>query len=323
MVKVSVIVPIYNVEKYIEDCAKSLFQQTLNDIEYIFVNDCTPDNSIKILKEVLDAYPERKNQVKIVNLEVNSGQATARKRGVSEATGDFIIFCDGDDWVDKNMYQRLYDCAIQHNYDFVRCLFSRVSEGHQALCKLIPPESYANKKQLLSYLIRSSDFSSTCDKLVRRNVVFSQQFVYPKDNMCEDLVYVLQYVLNAKSIGYINESFYYYRQNESSISHVLETEHICRKALQISNNVELLQTILAKSNLKANFVGEIVAAKYMAKDSFRPIIERNGIYEKWKSCFSEINSKILFNKYLSVKQKLNFVLCLLGLYPFVKRLYRR
>ena len=246
MVKVSVIVPIYNVEKYIEDCAKSLFQQTLNDIEYIFVNDCTPDNSIKILKEVLDAYPERKNQVKIVNLEVNSGQAAARKRGVSEATGDFIIFCDGDDWVDKNMYQRLYDCAIQHNYDFVRCLFSRVSEGHQALCKLIPPESYANKKQLLSYLIRSSDFSSTCDKLVRRNVVFSQQFVYPKDNMCEDLVYVLQYVLNAKSIGYINESFYYYRQNESSISHVLETEHICRKALQISNNVELLQTILAK-----------------------------------------------------------------------------
>lgn len=323
MVKVSVIVPIYNVEKYIEDCAKSLFQQTLNDIEYIFVNDCTPDNSIKILKEVLDAYPERKNQVKIVNLEVNSGQAAARKRGVSEATGDFIIFCDGDDWVDKNMYQRLYDCAIQHNYDFVRCLFSRVSEGHQALCKLIPPESYANKKQLLSYLIRSSDFSSTCDKLVRRNVVFSQQFVYPKDNMCEDLVYVLQYVLNAKSIGYINESFYYYRQNESSISHVLETEHICCKALQISNNVELLQTILAKSNLKANFVGEIVAAKYMAKDSFRPIIERNGIYEKWKSCFSEINSKILFNKYLSVKQKLNFVLCLLGLYPFVKRLYRR
>ena len=323
MVKVSVIVPIYNVEKYIEDCAKSLFQQTLNDIEYIFVNDCTPDKSIKILKEVLDAYPERKNQVKIVNLEVNSGQAAARKRGVSEATGDFIIFCDGDDWVDKNMYQRLYDCAIQHNYDFVRCLFSRVSEGHQALCKLIPPESYANKKQLLSYLIRSSDFSSTCDKLVRRNVVFSQQFVYPKDNMCEDLVYVLQYVLNAKSIGYINESFYYYRQNESSISHVLDTEHICRKALQISNNVELLQTILAKSNLKANFVGEIVAAKYMAKDSFRPIIERNGIYEKWKNCFSEINSKILFNKYLSVKQKLNFLLCLLGLYPFVKRLYRR
>lgn len=323
MVKVSVIVPIYNVEKYIEDCAKSLFQQTLSDIEYIFVNDCTPDNSIKILKEVLDAYPERKNQVKIVNLEVNSGQAAVRKRGISEATGEFVIFCDGDDWVDKNMYQRLYDCAIQHNYDIVRCLFSRVSDGHQALCKLIPPESYANKKQLLSYLIRTSDFSSTCDKLVRRNVVFSQEFVYPKDNMCEDLVYVLQYVLNAKSIGYINESFYYYRQNESSISHVLETEHICRKALQISNNVELLQTILAKANLKANFVGEIVAAKYMAKDSFRPIIERNGIYEKWKNCFSEINSKILFNKYLSVKQKLNFLLCLLGLYPFVKRLYKR
>ena len=129
--------------------------------------------------------------------------------------------------------------------------------------------------------------------------------------------------MNAKSIGYINESFYYYRQNESSISHVIRIEHIVRKALQISNIVELLQAILAKANLKTNFKGEIVAAKYMAKDSFRPIIGRNGMYEKWKSCFSEINSKILFNKYLSVKQKLIFLICLLGLYPFIKRLYRR
>lgn len=323
MPKVSIIIPVYNVEKYIGKCARSLFQQTLDNIEYIFVNDCTQDNSINVIQEVLNEYPARKNQVRIFNLEVNSGQAAVRKFGISKATGEFVIFCDGDDWVDKHMYQRMYDCAIQNNYDVVRCNFSRFFGEQEILCKLIPEEAYEDKKRLLSYLIRSTDFSSTCDKLVRRKAVFSQGFVYPKDNMCEDLVYVLQYVLNAKSIGYINESFYYYRQNESSISHVLETEHICRKALQISNNVELLQAILAKANLKTNFKGEIVAAKYMAKDSFRPIIGRNGMYEKWKSCFSEINSKILFNKYLSVKQKLIFLICLLGLYPFIKRLYRR
>lgn len=69
-----------------------MFQQTLDDLEYIFVNDCTPDNSINVIQDVLKDYPSRKNQVKIVNLEINSGQAAARKRGVLEATGEFVIF---------------------------------------------------------------------------------------------------------------------------------------------------------------------------------------------------------------------------------------
>lgn len=322
MPKVSVIVPIYKVEKYIEKCARSLFEQTLEDVEYIFVNDCTPDNSIKILQKVLADYPVREKFVKIVNLEVNSGQAVVRKRGISEATGDFVIFCDGDDWVSKNMYKCMYDFATQYNYDVVRCLFSRISGNQEKLCKLIPTAAYIDKKQLLSYLIRSTDFSSTCDKLVRRKTVFKQNFDYPKDNMCEDLVYVLQYVLNAKSIGYINKSFYYYRQNASSISHVLDTDHICSKANQISNNVNLVQILLAKANLLQFYGGEIVAAKYMAKDAYRPIIERKGIYVKWKNCFSEINSKVLFNKYLTINQKINFVLCLFGLYPILKKMYK-
>lgn len=92
MPKVSIIILVYNIEKYIEKCARSLFQQTLDDLEYIFVNDCTPDNSINVIQDVLKDYPSRKNQVKIVNLEINSGQAAARKRGVLEATGEFVIF---------------------------------------------------------------------------------------------------------------------------------------------------------------------------------------------------------------------------------------
>ncbi len=77
MPKVSIIILVYNIEKYIEKCARSLFQQTLDDLEYIFVNDCTPDNSINVIQDVLKDYPSRKNQVKIVNLEINSGQAAA------------------------------------------------------------------------------------------------------------------------------------------------------------------------------------------------------------------------------------------------------
>lgn len=322
MPKVSVIIPVYKIEKYIEECAVSLFEQTLDDIEYIFVNDCTPDYSIKILQEVLQKYPVRKSQVRIIDLKVNSGQAAVRKRGVMEATGEYVIFCDGDDWIDKNMYKRMYELATKHNYDVVRCLFSRVSEKQEQLCKLIPTEIYADKMQLLSYLIRITDLSSTWDKLVRRSTIFTQDFVYPTDNMCEDLVYVLQYILNAKSVGYINEPLYYYRQNLESISNVLDIDHICRKSQQIANNVGLVQSILAKYNIQKNFEREIVAAKYMAKEAYRPIIERKGIYKKWKACFPEINSKVLLNEYLTIKQKVNYVLCLLGMYPLVRKLYR-
>ena len=99
MPKVSVIVPVYGVEKYIERCARSLFEQTLDDMEFIFVDDCTKDESIEVLKRVIDLYPVRKDQVKIIHHAVNKGLSRARETGVNAATGDYIGHCDSDDWV--------------------------------------------------------------------------------------------------------------------------------------------------------------------------------------------------------------------------------
>ena len=108
MPKVSVIVPIYNVEKYIERCLRSLFEQTLDDIEYIFVNDCTPDNSMIILEKILKEYPHRIKQVKIINHEQNQGQAGARTSGMKAMTGEYMIHCDPDDWVELDMYEIMF-----------------------------------------------------------------------------------------------------------------------------------------------------------------------------------------------------------------------
>ncbi len=105
MPKVSVIIPVYGVEKYIERCARSLFEQTLDDIEYLFIDDCTPDKSIEMLKQVLEDYPHRKPQVVIHRMEQNSGQAAVRKWGMQNAIGDYVIHCDSDDWVELTMYE--------------------------------------------------------------------------------------------------------------------------------------------------------------------------------------------------------------------------
>ena len=119
MIKVSVIIPIYKAEKYILRCIHSLFDQTLDEIEFIFVDDCSPDKSIQILNQAIEQYPERKNHVKIIRLNKNSKQAAARQVGLDNATGMYVIHCDPDDWVDLDFYETLFLAAIQSDLDIV------------------------------------------------------------------------------------------------------------------------------------------------------------------------------------------------------------
>lgn len=112
MPKVSVIIPVYGVEKYIERCAISLFKQTLDDVEFIFVDDVTPDYSMEILNLMIDKFRlhfvEKKISVRIERMPTNSGQAAVRRHGVKLAKGDYIIHCDSDDWIDASMLQKMY-----------------------------------------------------------------------------------------------------------------------------------------------------------------------------------------------------------------------
>ena len=100
--KVSILVPVYGVEKYIERCARSLFEQTYDNIEYIFVDDCTKDRSIVILQKVLEGYPNRKNQVKILHHEKNRGLSAARNTALDASTGDYLMHVDSDDYLRKD-----------------------------------------------------------------------------------------------------------------------------------------------------------------------------------------------------------------------------
>ncbi len=133
--KVSVIIPVYKAEQYIEKCARSLFEQTLDDIEFIFIDDCTPDNSIDILKCLIRDYPHRKSQVKIIHNEENKGISTTRNIGLNNSTGEYIIHCDSDDWIDDDLYEKLYLKAIEEKSDIVLCDFIREESGNLKIRK--------------------------------------------------------------------------------------------------------------------------------------------------------------------------------------------
>ena len=128
--KVSICVPVYMVEKYIERCAKSLFLQTYEDIEYIFVNDCTPDKSIDLLLRTLAIYPHRKHQVNIINHKCNQGLAAARNTAVEVASGDYILHVDSDDFLEKEAVQLLVEEAIRTDSDIITGGYRVLKNNH-------------------------------------------------------------------------------------------------------------------------------------------------------------------------------------------------
>lgn len=119
--KVSVIIPIYKVEKFIGRCVRSLMEQTFCDVEYIFVNDATPDSSMEVLASVMTCYPDKKDCIKILNHEENKGLPAARNTGLAVAVGNYIFHCDSDDFVEADMLEELYVRAQKIDADIVWC----------------------------------------------------------------------------------------------------------------------------------------------------------------------------------------------------------
>lgn len=215
--KVSVIVPIYNVEKYIERCLRSLFEQTLENIEYIFVNDCTPDNSMDILQKVANQYPKRLPHIHIINHSHNTGQSGARKDGMAIATGDYIIHCDADDWVDLNMYEVMYHTAIQNNCDAVCCDMAMEFPNYTVIGKY---ENRYNDHQLMYDCLAPIDvvYFSMCNRLISRKI-FELHDIKPFDNvnMWDDVGLTIRLRYYIQSCYIINEAFYHYnKSNEVS-----------------------------------------------------------------------------------------------------------
>ena len=216
MPKVSIVIPTYKAEKYIERCARSLFGQTLDSIEYIFVDDCSPDNSITVMQKVLEEYPQRKEQVKVIRHEINQGVGAARNHGVEACTGDYIIHCDPDDWVDLTMYETLYYQAVENNADMVYCNFCRCSENETV------PEQQSGScdpATLIEDLLCGISHSSLSNKLFRKEIVFDPS-IYCPDNivMTEDQLRVCQMLLLCNKICYVSRDFYYYRRHSAQMT---------------------------------------------------------------------------------------------------------
>ena len=207
--KVSIVVPIYGVEKYIEKCAISLFEQTFTNIEYFFVDDCTKDQSIEILKEVVRRYPNRKAAIQIIRHDKNRGLSAARNTGVEACTGDYILHVDSDDFIEKGTVEVCVQKAIETNADIV--LFG-TNYIYKNLTRTILPDSIPD--DLVSFrneMIMGDVQHSVWGKLFKRNIYVKNDVKAIEGlHQGEDFAVVARLVYYAEKVAVVRMALYNY-----------------------------------------------------------------------------------------------------------------
>lgn len=223
--KVSILVPIYGVEKYIEQCARSLFEQTYANIEYIFVNDCTKDHSVEILKTVMTEYPDRAKQVYIINHTENLGVGASRQTALLTATGDYIMFADSDDFLPTQAVELLIKKAEEDDADIIDGGYTEWNNG-----KTLQPQNPINidKRKYLQLLICQNIITNRLwGRLYKHSIIKKHQVYFQKGiNYAEDLFWNTQFMFYANRTC-INEVVYYYRtDNINSYTHNISEKNL-------------------------------------------------------------------------------------------------
>lgn len=235
MYLVSVLVPVFKVEGYIERCARSLFGQTYHNLEFIFVDDCSPDDSICVLRKVINDYPERSDAIRIFHHDRNRGLAASRNTALDNATGEFVCAVDSDDWLELDAIEKLVKKQIESSADIVSGnMIMHTIDGEQPFY-----ETKCNSKEEFILLQLQKTWDHTvCRKLIRRSL-YEDNGVRCMEgfDMTEDRYQMAQLAYYSKSNSQIDDIIYHYeRRNENSIMAQKEKDKVLRKEFQYLMN---------------------------------------------------------------------------------------
>ena len=217
MKKVSIIVPVYNVEKYLDRCLNSLVNQTLKDIEIIIVNDGSKDNSQAIIDKYKANYPD---MIKSFHIK-NGGVANARNYALNYVTGEYTGFVDSDDYVSEEMYEKLYNKAIEQGADIVRCNYYRVTDNEKFVLKHFGNQKI-NKEELFGKSVYEANLlfdevPYLWNKIFKTSIIKDNDFKFHKDlRIYEDFMFTYQAFSKANKISEIEDGMYYYMVSRAS-----------------------------------------------------------------------------------------------------------
>ena len=313
MIDISIIVPSYNSSKYISRCLSHLCRQTfLGVIELVFVDDCSDDNTVQEIECCLHKYAY-KGLYKIVKHSVNKGVAAARITGILNSTGEYVLFCDSDDWMDDRMCEMMYSEAQKFAADLVVCDYNNVYEGSSCVA------SNNCEEDFLPGLLLCRCTGSLWNKLIKRDILIRDNFVYPVASYIEDYVYSIQLAIMAKNIRYMPMPLYNYCHREGSIVRSRDTTAIRRRIEENLENHKLVERILNEHNLLEKYYSQSIALKFIVKNSIRTYFPSKEYYKLWRSTYPEMTIEMFKSRHIGWRARIAYFVTMLGLYTKVKK----
>lgn len=220
--RVSIAVPVYGVEKYIERCARSLFEQTYDNIEYLFVDDCSPDKSIEILEKVAENYPARKSCIRIIHNEVNKGLATTRNTAIANCSGEFIYNVDSDDYIEKETIQKLVEKQVETNADIVS---AHMYINENEIDPNFVHPNYSSPNDMLLDILSQIFHHELCGRLIKKGL-FNHSDIKALNghNVGEDWLVTPKLVYYSHGIALVDDYLYHYNKtnSDSYMSNVIQ-----------------------------------------------------------------------------------------------------
>ena len=284
MVKVSIIVPVYNTGKYLNKCIDSLIGQSLKDIEIILINDGSPDNSDEIIKGYKD------KRIKYIKKD-NEGIGKTRNLGIRKSTGEYLMFIDSDDYIDKDCALKMYEKAINSNCDLVMSNYYNDKNGKIENVHFL---SFEDTNVLDNPEIFMNINLGPCNKIYKRELLFDNDIFFEEKLKYEDVPFVIKALLNAKKIGKIDDCLSYYVIHENSettirdkrLFDIIEEVSIIEKEFSKypklhSVFVDLASFILTDYALQCKYVKDPEVAKSFIKAAFAKL---DSIDKKWRQC---------------------------------------
>ncbi|MBR6133262.1 MAG: glycosyltransferase family 2 protein [Bacilli bacterium] len=289
--KLSIIVPVYKCEQYIIECFQSLLTNLTDDVEAIFVDDCSPDRSFKILSDLKNRFPDK--NIEIYQNDVNMGSGCTKNNGLSHAKGEYVTFLDSDDFTDDGYYYKMLDIALKNDADVV-CSDIVMYEDN-IIKDDLNVEINSDDDYILfdtDSILSSWSAASACNKIFKRKVISGYKF--KENSKCDDLCFTIPAVACSKKIYYCLNNRYYYRMTKGSLT----------RAVNIKKYTDSVDCILLTLNILSSI--NYNAADLFIVTNFIPLVKNSlyGLNTKLKREFlkylEEIyeNNEILFKKHL-------------------------
>lgn len=300
--KISIIIPVYNVEKYLPECLNSLVNQTFKDLEFICINDGSTDNSLEILND----YAKKDDRFIIIS-QRNQGQGTARNNGIKLANGEYIGFVDPDDWVEINAFEKLYNTAKENNTKILQFNYKEYSEkaGKFKLKNFKQNVKNLHKSSKNLYYYTYTDLKNKITGINKQAwvYIFASELIknkieFASNRIAEDHIFSISSILSCEKVYFLDEYLYNYRYRQGSTVEMASDENFC-----IFDNINLLEKFLKNNGLIKTLEKEFVDYKISLMASRYERIPLESL-EKYKTQCKEILKPNEYKKMINQTKKI-------------------